>query len=147
LKLLDRVVGQGGQPRRVTPGADTQYQEGAFIQALRKRKVAPHLIEFGEDNRGKNSRTDEGRVLSQRQHKLTKRVFDWSKLDRPLRQMKLRGLARVDWLYRLTTSLFPQPAIQFDKPLATEWAFARSFRARITQGNDGKPVSIWALRV
>jgi hypothetical protein len=30
------------------------------------------------------------------------RVFGWSKLDHPLRQVKLRGLDRVDWFYRLT---------------------------------------------
>ena len=36
------------------------------------------------------------------QRKLIERVFGWSKLDRPLRQVKLRGLDRVDWFYRLT---------------------------------------------
>jgi hypothetical protein len=29
------------------------------------------------------------------------RVFRWSKLDRGLRQVKQRGLKRVDWFYRL----------------------------------------------
>jgi hypothetical protein len=33
---------------------------------------------------------------------LIERVFGSSKLDRPLHQVKLRGLDRVDWLYRLT---------------------------------------------
>ncbi len=41
-------------------------------------------------------------VVSQRKRKLIERVFGWSKLDRPLRQIKLRGLKRVDWFYRLT---------------------------------------------
>ncbi len=29
------------------------------------------------------------------------RAFGWSKLTGPLRQVKLRGLDRVDWFYRL----------------------------------------------
>jgi hypothetical protein len=39
---------------------------------------------------------------SSRKRKLIERFFGWSKLDRPLRQIKLRGLDRVDWSYRLT---------------------------------------------
>ncbi len=46
LKLLDRTV----QPKekrkaeqKITLGADTQYQEESFVQALRDREVAPHV--------------------------------------------------------------------------------------------------------
>jgi len=38
--------------------------------------------------------------------KLIERVFVWSKLDGPMRQVKLRGLARVDWFYRMTISAY-----------------------------------------
>jgi transposase len=109
LKLLDRVI----QPRhkrkgkKITLGADTQYQEAGFIKGLRKRKVAPHISEYVAGNLGKNSltekeRADARRSISQRKRKLIERVFGWGKLDRPLRQVKLRGLERVDWLHRLT---------------------------------------------
>jgi hypothetical protein len=33
-------------------------------------------------------------------------VFGWAKLDRPLRQIKLRGLKRVDWFYRLVVAAY-----------------------------------------
>ncbi len=33
-------------------------------------------------------------------------MFGWSKLDRPLRQVKLRGLHRVDWFYRFTVAAY-----------------------------------------
>ena len=109
LKLLDRAVGPKNKRRgkKITLGADTQYQEEKFIQGLRKRKVAPHVSEYAEGNLGKNSlsekeRADPRRSISQRKRKLIERVFGWSKLDRPLRQVKLRGLERVDWFYRLT---------------------------------------------
>jgi transposase len=105
LKLLDRVHKRAD--RQITLGADTQYQEAEFIEQLRKRKVAPHVSEYTRGNLGKNSltaeeRADERRSISQRKRKLIERVFGWSKLDRPLRQVKLRGLQRVDWFYRLT---------------------------------------------
>jgi transposase len=109
LKLLDRAVGPKNKRRgkKITLGADTQYQEEKFIEDLRQRSVAPHVSEYVEGNLGKNSlteqeRADERRAISQRKRKLIERVFGWSKLDRPLRQVKLRGLDRVDWFYRLT---------------------------------------------
>jgi hypothetical protein len=58
-------------------------------------------------NLGKNSlqqaeRADPRRSVSQQKRKLIERVFGWSKLDRSIRQVKLRGLKRVDWFFRLT---------------------------------------------
>ena len=105
LKLLDRVHQRADT--QITLGADTQYQEAEFIEQLRKRNVAPHVSQYAQGNLGKNSLTvaeqaDERRSISQRKRKLIERVFGWSKLDRPMRQVKLRGLERVDWFYRLT---------------------------------------------
>jgi transposase len=110
LTLLDRTIPAAGQrqaQQEITLGADTGYQEKEFLNALRKREVAPHVSEYVKGNLGRNSLTeaergDERRTISQRKRKLIERVFGWSKLDRPLRQIKLRGLDRVDWFYRLT---------------------------------------------
>lgn len=114
LRMLDRTV--PGKERRgpeqgITLGADAQYQEEKFIQGLREREVAPHIAEYVQGNLGKNSlaaqeRSDERRAISQRRRKLIERVFGWSKLDRGLRQVKLRGLKRVDWFYRLAISAY-----------------------------------------
>jgi transposase len=113
VELLDCVL--GAEPpraeRKITLGADTQYQEEKFIQALRDRGVAPHVSEYAPGNRGKNAlshseRSDLRRTISQRRRKLIERVFGWSKLDRPMRQVKLRGLKRVDWFYRLTITAY-----------------------------------------
>ena len=110
LALLDRVVepkDKRGPEQQITLGADTQYQEEKFIESLRRRAVAPHVSEYVKGNLEKNSlteaeRQDARRSISQRKRKLIERVFGWSKLDRPLRQVKLRGLDRVDWFYRMT---------------------------------------------
>ena len=112
LQMLDRGVAPAPRAAaEVTLGADTGYQEEKFIAALRERDVAPHVSEYSQGNWGKNAlneqeRADPRRSLSQRKRKLIERVFGWAKLDRPLKQIKLRGLQRVDWFYRLVMTAY-----------------------------------------
>jgi len=116
LEMLERVVkapAQRAPEVQVTLGADTQYQDAKFIAALRDRAVAPHVSEYrkGAANLGKNAlqeaeRRDPRRAISQQKRKLIERVFGWGKLDRPLKQIKLRGLKRVDWFYRLVVTAY-----------------------------------------
>jgi transposase len=113
LKMLDRVVGSKWKRlnKRVTLGADTSYQEQEFIQALRERKVAPHVSQYVKGNLDKNcltnrERNDKQRAISHKKRKLIERSFGWGKSDRPLCQVKLRGLKRVDWFYRLTMAAY-----------------------------------------
>ena len=116
LEMVDEVVGPKGQRApgaEVTLGADTQYQDEKFIAALRGRAVAPHVSEYtkGKASLGKNAlneqeRTDPRRPISQQKRQLIERVFGWGKLDRPLQQVKVRGLKRVDWFYRLVVTAY-----------------------------------------
>jgi hypothetical protein len=90
----------------VTLGADTGYQEPQFIAALRQRGIAPLVSEYVHGNLGKNGlnkqeRADPRRLISQQKRKLVEEAFGWSKLTGALRQVKLRGLKRVDWFYRM----------------------------------------------
>ena len=109
LRMLDQVVAPQAEraaEQEVTLGADTQYQDAKFVQALRDRGVAAHVSEYVKGNLGKNSLTEEERqdprrTISQGKRKLIERVFGWSKLDRPMRQVKLRGQDRVDWFWKL----------------------------------------------
>ena len=113
LELLDRTIPPKDKrgKKKITLGADTQFQEEKFVQGLRDRKVAPHVSEYVQGNLGKNclsrkERKDRRRQISQQKRKLIERVFGWSKLDGPLRQLKVRGLKRVDWLFRLTVAAY-----------------------------------------
>jgi len=114
LELLDQVLvtpQQRPSQQQATLGADTQYQDEKFIEDLRQRGIAPHVSEYVKGNLGKNSlneaeRADPRRSISQRKRKLIERVFGWVKLDRPLRQVKLRGLERVDWFFRLAITAY-----------------------------------------
>lgn len=116
LEMLDEAVGRKDQrtpEAEITLGADTQYQDAKFIAGLRERGVAPHVSEYtkGKASLGKNTlneqeRTDPRRSNSQRKRKLIERVFGWGELDRPLQQVKLRGLPRVDWFNRLVVTAY-----------------------------------------
>jgi hypothetical protein len=116
LAMLEQVVkppAAGGCESGVTLGADTEYQDEKFIAALRERGVAPHVSEYtkGVASLGKNAlnqqeRADPRRTMSQQKRKLIERVFGWAKLDRGLRQVKLRGWKRVDWFYRLVVTAY-----------------------------------------
>jgi hypothetical protein len=61
---------------------------------------------LGKNHLTEQERLDPQRAVSQRKRKLIERVFGWSKLNRLLRQVKLRGLQRVDWFYRLTIAAY-----------------------------------------
>jgi hypothetical protein len=115
LKMLDQVLGRkdaGGPEPVITLGADTQYQDAKFVAGLRQRGVAPHISEYTQGgNQWKNAlseteRSDPRRAISQKKRKLIERVFGWAKLDRQLQQVKLRGLRRVDWFFRLVITAY-----------------------------------------
>jgi hypothetical protein len=44
---------------------------------------------------------DAGFPVSQQACKLVEKVFGWGKQARPVKQMKLRCVRRVDWMFRL----------------------------------------------
>jgi transposase len=104
LKMLKRLKRAGD----MTLGADKSYQEEAFLSALRGQQVRPHVAEYAPNPKWRNWLTEDERnapgfVLSQRKRKLVEKVFGWMKQDR-LRQIKLRGLSRVDWLFQLAAA-------------------------------------------
>jgi len=94
------------QTRPITVGADKLYQEKEFIAGLRQRKVIPHVAEYEPNPHWPNwlteqERQDPGYGISQRKRKLIEKVFGWAKLDSILRQVKVRGVKKVNWLFRL----------------------------------------------
>jgi hypothetical protein len=101
LAMLDRRR----RPGPLTLGADKLYQEEKFIAGLRKRKVIPHVAEYTPNDKFPNWLTPEERqhpgfAISQKKRKLVEKVFGWGKLDSILRQVKVRGVQKVDWFFR-----------------------------------------------
>ena len=106
ITLLDRMR---TRPAAITLGADKGYQEQTFVEQLRARRVRPHVAEYSPNPSWPSAlteaeRNDPGFAISQRKRKLVEKVFGWAKLDRGLRQVKLRGLRRVDWMVQLVAT-------------------------------------------
>jgi transposase len=104
MKMLERIK----RGKRMTLGADKSYQEETFVRRLRAQQVAPHVAEYAPNPKWGNwlsaeERRDPGLTVSQKKRKLVEKVFAWMKQDR-LRQIKLRGLRRVDWLFQLAAA-------------------------------------------
>jgi transposase/IS5 family transposase len=104
LTMLKRLKRDGA----ITLGADKSYQEEHFVGALRRHGVRPHVAEYAPNPKWLNwlteaERGDPGMALSQKKRKLVEKPFGWLKQDR-LRQVKLRGLERVDWLFRFAAA-------------------------------------------
>jgi transposase len=109
LRMIDRSRQGGRRMGGITLGADKSYQHEAFVEQLRARQVVPHVAEYAPNPQWpsfltETERNDPGFAISQKKRKLVEKVFGWAKLDRALRQVKLRGLRRVDCIVQLVAA-------------------------------------------
>jgi transposase len=99
LMLYER---QKDRSRRITVGADKAYDTKDFVRTARALKVTPHVT---KNDKGRRSNLDRrttrqpGYAISLSRRWLVEKGFGWLKQTGPLRQVKLRGLKKVDWLF------------------------------------------------
>ena len=93
---------------RKSVGADKAYDTESFVEGCREFNVTPHVA---QNTSGRTSRIDErttrhpGYRLSQFARKLIETVFGDAKQHGILRQVKLRGLAKVELLFTLAATV------------------------------------------
>jgi len=93
---------QQGRSRRITIGADKAYDTEDFVRTVRELNVTPHIT---RNNKNRSSNLDRrttrhrGYANSLSRRWLIEKGFGWLKQTGPLRQVKLRGLAKVNWLF------------------------------------------------
>src|SRR5450432_1809507 len=93
---------QKGRSRRITVGADKAYDTKDFVSTVRELSVTPHVT---RNDKGRSSNLDRrttrqpGYAISLSRRWLIEKGFGWLKQTGPLRQVKLRGLEKVDWLF------------------------------------------------
>ena len=99
LMLQDK---QKERSRRITVGADKAYDTKDFIAATRELNVTAHVT---KNEKGRRSNLDRrttrhpGYAISLSRRWLVEKGFGWLKQTGPIRQVKLRGLHKVDWLF------------------------------------------------
>ncbi len=93
---------QKGRSRRITVGADKAYDTKDFVTTARELNVTPHVT---KNDKGRCSNLDRrttrhaGYAISLSRRWLVEKGFGWLKQTCPLRQVKLRGLEKVNWLF------------------------------------------------
>ena len=101
-----QAAAEGAQ---VTLGADKGYDAAEFIEALQAMKVVPHVA---QNTSGRSSAVPDeiaasaGYAISQNKRKLIEQGFGWAKAVGRIRQVMVRGLARVDQLFVLNMAAY-----------------------------------------
>src|SRR6202011_3904578 len=93
---------QMGRSRRITVGADKAYDTKDFVRTVRELNVTPHVTKHEKGRRSNLDRRttrQPGYAISLSRRWLIEKGFGWLKQTGPLRQVKLRGLEKVDWLF------------------------------------------------
>ena len=106
LAMLEAIA---GGTREITVAADKGYQDEKCITGMRALRVIPLVAEFKASKNWKNwlqpsEREHPGFASSQKTRRRVEKVFAWIKTVAGLRQTKLRGRKRIDWLFRLTAA-------------------------------------------
>ena len=93
---------QKGRSRRITVGADKAYDTKDFVSTVRELNVTPHVTKNdngGRSNLDRRTTRHPGYAISLSRRWLVEKGFGWLKQTGPLRQVKLRGLEKVDWMF------------------------------------------------
>jgi IS5 family transposase len=95
--------------KRIPVGADKAYDSKDFVSTVRELGVTPHV---SQNNRNRRSAIDgrtphhPGYPVSLSKRWLVEKPFGWLKQIGPLKKVKLRGLAKVDWLFVFSCAAF-----------------------------------------
>lgn len=95
--------------RRIRVGADKGYDTRDFVQTVRELGATPHVT---QNNTNRRSAIDErttrhtGYRISLSKRWLVEKPFGWMKQIGGLRKVKLRGLAKVEWLFVFTCAAY-----------------------------------------
>jgi transposase len=106
-RMLDDVAKPG---KKATVGADKAYDTKDFVETCRELNVTPHVAQNlnrkgGSAIDGRTTR-HEGYEVSQRKRKCIEQCFGWGKTVGPIRQVMVKGLAKVDQIFTLTMAAY-----------------------------------------
>jgi transposase len=107
--LMANAMRKKRRGRRFTLGADKAYDRRDVVHTLQEMRVTPH---FTQNDKSRRSAVDgrttrhAGYALSQSRRPRIERVFGWLKTVAGIRKVKLRGLAKVGWLFQYAAAAY-----------------------------------------
>src|SRR6202158_3067738 len=94
------------QKGRITAGADKAYDTRDFVNTVRELGVTPHVARRQNGALDERTSRHPGYAISLSKRWLVEQPFGWLKQIGPLKKVKLRGLAKVDWLFVFSCAVF-----------------------------------------
>jgi len=91
---------------RITTGADKAYDTRDFVSTVRELGVTPHVARRQHGAIDERTSRHPGYAISLSKRWLVEKPFGWLKQIGPLKKVKLRGLAKVDWLFVFSCAVF-----------------------------------------
>ena len=91
---------------RITTGADKAYDTRDFVDTVRELGVTPHVARRQHGAIDERTSRHPGYSISLSKRWLVEKPFGWLKQIGPLKKVKLRGLAKVDWLFVFSCAAF-----------------------------------------
>jgi transposase len=87
--------------RRVTLGADAEYDDAKFVASLRQMQVTPHVAQHTRRPSALDGRTTRhaGYAVSLKKRKCVEQIFGWLKTTAGLRKVRHRGRKLVEWTF------------------------------------------------
>jgi transposase len=114
---------QGGrQKKRITVGADKGFDTKDAVRDWRELGATPHVAQITKQHPSAiDGRTTRhvGYTLSQKVRKRIEEVFGWMKTVGLVRQTKMRGVARVGWMFVFTAAAYNLVRLRRLMPLPT----------------------------
>jgi len=96
--------------RRLTVAADKAFDIRAWVAAVRRMRITPHVAQntFGFGGSAIDARTTRhaGYRLSHRKRKLIEQAFGWLKTVALLRKLRHRGGRLVDWIFTFAAAAY-----------------------------------------
>ena len=96
--------------RRLTVAADKAYDTRAWVAAVRRMRITPHVAQnvFGYGGSAIDARTTRhaGYRRSHQRRKLIEQAFGWLKTVALFRKLRHRGGRLVDWLFRFGAAAY-----------------------------------------
>lgn len=98
---------QQGERRKVTLAADRAYDRRDLVQAMREMGVVVHAAQRRQSSALDRRTTRHASYeQSQRRRPAVERAFGWLKWVAGLKRVKLRGLAKVNWLLKFAAAAY-----------------------------------------
>ena len=92
--------------RKITAGADKAYDTRDFVSTVRELGVTPHVARRKHGALDARTSRHPGYAVSLSKRWLVEKPFGWLKQIGPMKKVKLRGLAKVDWLFVFSCAAF-----------------------------------------